>query len=264
MQNVERRDFYTDYYRLHAGNERAQQWRAMNAAMYGDYVEALLAGSGVVPERVIDVGCGDGATIIELAKRWERASFVGYEISESAVDFLRTRDVPALERAEVFDGEHVPEPDDSFDLALLINIVEHAPQAVPLLREVGRVAPRVAVAIALEETAAARRSAYRRNAEKIGHVQRFSLDSARALLEEAGLTVLAETVTPPPIANRTFWHDGGADRAKAYAGGLARAGLYRFSPALSRRLFAVDYTCLCTASGGAGTGRFRRAAAARR
>jgi SAM-dependent methyltransferase len=264
VQNADRRDFYTDYYALHAGNERAQRWRGVTAATNADYVEALLTGAGIRPGRVIDIGCGDGALVVELAKRRLGSSFVGYEISESVVDFIRSRDVPELEHIELFDGEHVLEPADSFDLALLVNVVEHAPQAVRLLREARRLAPHVVVAIALEETASARRSAYQRTAAKIGHVRRFSLESARALLEEAELTVLAETVTPPTITNRTFWRDGRLERTRAYAGGLARLGLYRVSPALSRRLFAVDYTCLCTASARrAPTGRFRRRAAAR-
>jgi SAM-dependent methyltransferase len=257
LRNAARTDFYTEYYRLHAGNERAQGWRALGARTNADYIEALLAGAEVHPERVVEIGCGDGALMIELARRGIGRSFVGYEISRSVVEFLNGRGIPELERAAFYDGENVPEPDEEFDLALVVNVVEHAPEPVPVLREAGRLARHAVVAIALEDTAAARRGAYRRKAAQIGHVQRFDRDSARSLLEEAGLDVLAETVTPPPIAHRTFWSDGRLERAKAYAGGGARVGLWRLSPVLSGRLFAVDYTCLCTASARpAPTGRF--------
>ncbi|MCU0274804.1 MAG: class I SAM-dependent methyltransferase [Acidimicrobiales bacterium] len=44
--------------------------------------------------RVLDVGCGRGLALLQLAERFPRSHFVGYDLSHEAVDFARERSSP--------------------------------------------------------------------------------------------------------------------------------------------------------------------------
>jgi len=80
---------------------------------------------------VLDVGCGDGA--------------VGRHLLRTRPD-LRYRAVEVMVRpdclvpAEPFDGRTLPFPDASVDVAMFVDVLHHAEDAVALLREGARVA----------------------------------------------------------------------------------------------------------------------------
>jgi SAM-dependent methyltransferase len=82
---------------------------------------------------LLDVGCGDGK--------------LTYELSVCRPD-LRCQGIDVLVREETrvpvteFDGRHIPHPDDSFDIVMLIDVVHHAEDPRLLLRESARVARR--------------------------------------------------------------------------------------------------------------------------
>ena len=81
--------------------------------------------------RILDVGCGDG-TIASLIAAESGATFI------QGIDVL-ARPTPRIP-VQVFDGNNIPYADDSFDVALLVDVVHHASEPMVLLREVARVA----------------------------------------------------------------------------------------------------------------------------
>ena len=205
----------------------------------------LLSGEPA-PSSVIEVGCGDRALLGELGHRGIGDRLVGYEIAASAIDRVRSRGIPRLERAEVFDGEHLPEPTGAFDLGVLSHVLEHTERPEVVLREVARVARLVVIEVPLEDVLASRRETYRRNAEKIGHIQRFDREAVHRLAGQASLRVERGFFVPQSLENRMFWADSLQQKVKAFAGWAARQSLDRTAPALSRRLLVVDYACLCS------------------
>jgi ubiquinone/menaquinone biosynthesis C-methylase UbiE len=80
--------------------------------------------------RLLDVGCGDGRLAALL-----RDSVPGLEVEGVEV---RPRDACAIP-CRLFDGSHLPFPDGSIDCCLLVDVLHHMENPLPLLRDACRV-----------------------------------------------------------------------------------------------------------------------------
>jgi len=73
---------------------------------------------------VVDIGCGDGRFLREVAKRYPNARLLGVDVSERAIQLARAMN-PTLEyKAINIVEESLP---DSFDVVTLIEVLEHIP-----------------------------------------------------------------------------------------------------------------------------------------
>jgi SAM-dependent methyltransferase len=91
------------------------------------------------PTRILEVGVGEGEVTARLAQRWPDATFCGV-------------DLPDPELAAHWDGKgfaplfgdigRLPFEDDTFDLVLAIEVLEHVPYPELALAELARVARR--------------------------------------------------------------------------------------------------------------------------
>ena len=230
--------FYDRAYRT--AGDRGSRWRELGAVGKADHVEALLRDR---PGRLVEIGCGDGSLLAELARRDAAASLAGFDVSEEAVRAAQAR---GLEHVEAFDGRRLPTGDDSFEVALLSHVLEHVDDPVTLLREAARVASTVVVEVPLEASLSGRRGAKRRHSDAIGHVQVLDRAAARGLLAAAGLRVRDELMDPLPAAVHLFDAETARERAVARAKATVRRALFAASPALAARLFTVHWACVCT------------------
>jgi ubiquinone/menaquinone biosynthesis C-methylase UbiE len=241
------RAFYEEAYSTH--DERNQRWRSLVASQNIKSILRLVEQGKLRPQRVIDVGCGDGSLLDQMSGHGVAESFVGYEIAPSAVEFAQGRSIAGVERVELFDGRRLPEPDRSFDLGVLNFVLEHTSHPGELLRETSRVASTVLVSIVLDDTLSARRAAHEQGAQLAGHVQRFNRESARHLIADARLTIVSEDIRPPTVAVTVFWSDERpVARLRAHGAAYAKQALHRLAPPLAHRSFAVCYRALCQAS----------------
>jgi SAM-dependent methyltransferase len=227
--------FYEAGYSL-TGEEaaRAGRWRALGARSKAAHVRTLCARAGLAPRTVVEIGCGDGALLQELAT-WAPA-IDGFELSPTAAKYARDRGV--ARRVEAFDGTHVPAPDDAYDLAILSHVVEHVPDPVPLVAEAARIAPHVLVEVPLEDNLSGRRPKKRRLAEEAGHVHSLNRASLQALLTAAGLERTSELTDPLPYEHHRFQ----AGPVKGAAKWAARSAAHRAG--LAERLITVHYAVL--------------------
>jgi ubiquinone/menaquinone biosynthesis C-methylase UbiE len=240
------RELYEEVYRTH--DEKNQRWKALCATQNLGGVQELLARAAVAPERVIDIGCGDGAILEEMSRRGVGSRFVGYEIAPAAVAFVESRNISGVERVQLFDGEELPEPDDAFDLALLHFVIDQAVAPGKLLAEARRVARYVVVAVVLDDTRRMRAKLRRGRQGRFGRLQLYNRDSIRDQLEAAGLTILAESVHAPSVRIGVFWAEGPRAKLRAYALAGARAGLHLIAPRYAERLYAHSYRAICSSA----------------
>ena len=91
------------------------------------------------PARILEVGIGEGDVAARVTERFPEASFVGIDLP----------DVSLAERWSTIglagcfaDIAALPFPDDTFDLVLAIEVLEHVPHPDAALRELTRVATR--------------------------------------------------------------------------------------------------------------------------
>jgi SAM-dependent methyltransferase len=152
---------------------------------------------------ILDVGCGDGAITNRLARRWE---VTGVDLSAAALAHLEG---PAI-RASATD---LPLPDDSFDLVLSTEMLEHLPTVAyrQAISEMHRVSRRyVLIAVPYREDLAFRtircpRCGWRGHVW--GHRRKFTAES---LLRDLDGFVAIETRTfgplqPPPWPRWLTW-----------------------------------------------------------
>jgi len=220
------------------------RWRALGAVAKADHVLELSAGfpaGAQPPARVLDIGCGDGALLAELAERRTDWRLAGIELAERAARLAAARCPKAEIRA--YDGETLPYGEREFDLAILSHVLEHVPDPLGLLREAARVARKVIVEVPLEANVSARRMAKRGIAREVGHIQRLSRRSVAALAAAAGLRVVAEISDPLRRPVHTFFAAGGRARAKGNVKWLLRRGVHTLSAGAAERLFTVHYAC---------------------
>jgi SAM-dependent methyltransferase len=232
--------FYDRAYR--AAGDRDARWRELGARGKADHVERLLPAR---PERLVEIGCGDGALLAELERRRLAGGVAGFDVSREAVRAARARGLVAV---EAFDGRRVPAGDRAFDVALLSHVLEHVDDPVALLREAARVAPVVIVEVPLEASLSGRRGAKRERSEAIGHVQTLDRGSARALVAAAGLRIGEELMDPLPAAVHLFFAETPVQRARARVKSALRRALFAAAPGVAARLFTVHYACVCTRS----------------
>lgn len=99
------------------------------------YDEAARLASG---SDVLDIGCNTGygtMAFVDVARR-----VVGVDVSAKAIEVARSTAVDGRPEFEVIDGLTLPFPDDSFDLVVSFQVIEHIEDPVPYLREIKRVA----------------------------------------------------------------------------------------------------------------------------
>lgn len=88
-------------------------------------------------ERVLDIGCGNGAVAYDVAEKGG-AYVVGLDLSEENIALARERYAHA--RVEYHVGDALKEPPQGrFDVVILSNILEHLPGRVEFLRRLQQV-----------------------------------------------------------------------------------------------------------------------------
>ena len=88
---------------------------------------------------VLEVGCGAGVDLARFAKGG--ADVTGVDLASSAIELARANFVQQglLGRFEVADGEHLPFPDNTFDLVYAHGVVQYTPDPRQLVTECHRV-----------------------------------------------------------------------------------------------------------------------------
>ena len=92
--------------------------------------------AAAAPTRVLDAGCGEGETI-ERLRDLLPTPVQGVDLNPGSVEFASER-LPE-DSFEVGDLTDLRFDDDSFDLVLCLEVLEHIPDPEPALREMARV-----------------------------------------------------------------------------------------------------------------------------
>jgi SAM-dependent methyltransferase len=99
------------------------------------YAEAALHAAGAA---VLDVGCNTGYGTLGFLGTARR--IVGVDVSERAIEVARAAAPDGRPEFLVIDGITLPFDDDTFDLVVSFQVIEHIEDPVPYLREIRRVA----------------------------------------------------------------------------------------------------------------------------
>jgi ubiquinone/menaquinone biosynthesis C-methylase UbiE len=89
------------------------------------------------PARILEVGVGEGKVATRLAARYPNAQITGLDLPD---DDLRTHWSAANLTGLFASAEQIPFPDNTFDLVLAIEMLEHVKRPGHVLAEIQRVA----------------------------------------------------------------------------------------------------------------------------
>ena len=120
----------------------AQQHQGM-AVGFGDEYAKKLSRRGFTQGRIIDVGCGSGATNLVLAERFPQAEVVGIDLSDPLLKLAREAaantsfgDRVTFKKTDV---QEIPYDDDHFDVVINTNMVHIVEHPLRMLGEIERI-----------------------------------------------------------------------------------------------------------------------------
>lgn len=177
------RSIYHDGYALPDLAPAADNWRAQHYATW-------LAPHLGMPARVLDVGCGSGALLHQLAERWPQARLWGVDPSAPVMSSRRNL---TLQRGFL---DAMP-PGERFDVIIAVNVIEHSHDPARFLRDLAqRLSPggRLAIVCPAAEPA---------NVELLFEDHLWTL-TPRALARAAdasGVAVIGDERAPPQIGD---------------------------------------------------------------
>lgn len=103
-------------------------WDENFYAKYADTLKPAVPGG-----RVLDVGCGVG----QVVGRLMQAGYEAYGVDVSEPSIAKARQY--TDRCQTYDGTRLPFPDNHFDSAGALNVLEHVDEAESFIREIVRV-----------------------------------------------------------------------------------------------------------------------------
>ena len=220
---------YDDYYA-----EDISEWRELGAIDKVSNIRALC--SSLQPASVIEIGAGDGSVLQRLAQSGFGQTHFALDISASGVERIRGRQIPSLVECRQFDGYTVPYADAQFDLAILCHVVEHVEHPRLLINEAARVASHVYVEVPLEHNRGLPGNFVW---DSVGHINFYTAQTIRLLVQSCALEVLAQRESHPPREQYEYR----LGRKGALAFFLKEAGL-RTMPSLAQSLWTYHSSLL--------------------
>lgn len=227
------------YEGVYSAQER--KWRHVCAIDKADHIADLLGSAASAIDNVLEVGCGTGAVLARLSAIGVGEDFTGIDVVDPLANLEVDGAASAKFRWAKYDGQKIPFAQASFDLVYASHVVEHVPEPRRLLQELSRVARRfIYVEVPCELHARTSHRALQLTLN-IGHINFYTPDTFRLLLETSGLKVIRFGVYDHSLAVHAFHTSDLRGLFKS----VVRKALLRVSPALATRLATFHCGALC-------------------
>lgn len=100
-------------------------------------VIGLIKSSNIKPKKILDVGSASGWFLSELALRYPKASYAGVDVHKKAINYGKKR----YKNLKLIcaDAQSLPFPNESFDVVICTEVLEHVGNPEKVLTEIKRV-----------------------------------------------------------------------------------------------------------------------------
>jgi SAM-dependent methyltransferase len=226
------RELYSKKY-----DDRMTRWRALCAIDKARNIEYMVGALRSSIHDVLDVGCGTGAVLEQLAARNIGCRLTGIEIGTERSQAQPCKNL----QIHSYDGQTIPFGDKSFDLVYATHVLEHVTDERGFLCELRRVSRRfVYVEVPCELHLRSSRRALQQSLD-IGHINAYTPDSFVLQLETSGLVVQKRKVFDQHYAIHSFISPPWVAAIKS----ATRKGLLALSETLACRIFTYHCGALC-------------------
>lgn len=210
----------------------AQQWRRLCAIGKAKNILSLL--NAQRPIKILEVGCGTGAVLIELRRQGLGSIHIGMDLADP--NSHSDEDTAGIQLSK-YDGKILPFEDDSFDLVYATHVIEHVPNPRDLLSEMIRVSRDfIYCEVPCELHLRTTHESLQRTLN-IGHINAYTPLSFKLLLESSGLVVQDLRIFDHSLEVHVF--DSG--KIKGLLKACLRGALLKLSPRLASKVFT--YHC---------------------
>ena len=190
---------------------------------------------------MLEVGCGTGAVLARLSAIGVGRDFTGIDVIDPATNLEIDGAASAPFRWSSYDGTTIPFADGSFDLVYASHVLEHVPEPRALLYELARVSRDfIYVEVPCELHARTSRRALQSTLD-IGHINFYTPDTFRLLLETVGLKVKDFGTWDHSLPVHAFH----SSRMKGLAKSIVRKSLLTISPGVATRLATYHCGAIC-------------------
>jgi SAM-dependent methyltransferase len=125
---------YGEIYKDGTYLERNRTWHVEESPFKVKYILSLLDRNHLAPQTITEVGCGAGEVLRLLQSKMSAScEFWGYDISPQAYELSRRR---ANDRLHFKVADFATEPAGSFDLMLVLDVIEHLEDYYSFLRQI--------------------------------------------------------------------------------------------------------------------------------
>lgn len=179
--------------------QRHQYQKSLIARIYWDFRDQQIF-KFVVGKKIIDLGCGEGVTLEKIIKKFPAAQIIGVDNDPKKIKICRQHHLPV----KLADIAHLPFKTNSFDCALLIEVIEHLEvnqvnQAVKEIRRILRPGGRLIVLFPNDRNFKIGRLLTLKLKEAFydyGHVRQWQPAEAIKLFQKAGFQIVDQRSLP--------------------------------------------------------------------
>ena len=241
------RDDYAEKYEHDAA--RHVEWLRRTGMQKVDSIEAFLARRRIVPDAILELGCGSGSVIGEVQRRGLASRCYGVDFSDRAIGLMASLH-PEV-RGKASDVAKAPNPFDrqAFDVVAASHVIEHLERPREFLQTIRQIDFKYLIAeVPLENLLFGKlKSMFQdRKNNASGHVQFFSRKSFRSLLRQAKYQILDERLYAPVLSKDTWMFAYGQQRT---ARRIHKSLTERWAPMLCgpvwARYYHAHYAVLC-------------------
>ena len=227
-------DHYRNYYVGYSDvREVSARYKAKNI------INLYTRSGGSNGPNMVELGCGDGSIARALELQGFGRTYVGYEISDSAVKEAQSRNYDNPTKFKLFDGIRSDAEDKSFDLAIVSHVLEHVEDPRILLREAARISNYVFVEVPLELNIRTSRDF---QWSGLGHINLYNPVLIRHLIQSTGLQIRAEQISCFGLPFFTLRRP----KLGAFIHWMIKATLLRLLPSVAWQLFTYNGSLLAT------------------
>lgn len=160
-------------------------WHAADSPWKAQKIVQALRGA--TPRSICDVGCGVGGVLRQLHDHLPSSRLVGYEVAPAAFEMAQKR---STDRLSFSAGDAADYP-ETFDLMLILDVVEHVADPVAFLASLRFKSPRALMLIPLDLSVQSvlRPQKLAEMRRRLGHIHYFTPETALATIQDAGYEI---------------------------------------------------------------------------
>jgi len=163
-------------------------WHEEDSAKKAEWIIRMLKKHNINPSSICEIGCGAGAILLNISKKYPNARCLGTDISPQAIEIAKKKENEKLKF--ILGREDVIQK--TSDVLLCIDVFEHIEDYFSFLREIKVKSEYKIFHIPLDMSAQAvsRKNRLLKNRKDVGHIHYFNKETALAVLVDCGYSII--------------------------------------------------------------------------